>query len=51
MTLTFDSNLDKPHLATKEDKQGDTVYFKSNTSKGKDTRQPLFFVEDTAGDL
>ena len=32
-----------------------TAYFKSNTSKGKDTiyyyMRPLFFVEDTAGDV
>ena len=37
MTLTFDTNLDKPYLATKENKQLVTAYFKSNTSKGKDT--------------
>ena len=37
MTLTFDTNLDKPYLATKENKQVVTAYFKSNTSKGKDT--------------
>ena len=37
MTLTFDTTLDKPYLATKENKQGVTAYFKSNTSKGKDT--------------
>ena len=36
MTLTFDTNLDKPYLATKENKQVVTAYFKSNTSKGKD---------------
>ena len=35
MTLTFDTNLDKPYLATKENKQAVTAYFKSNTSKGK----------------
>ena len=37
MTLTFDTNLDKPYLATKENKQVVTAYLKSNTSKGKDT--------------
>ena len=37
MTLTFDTNLDQPYLATKENKQVVTPYFKSNTSKGKDT--------------
>ena len=51
MTLTFDTNLDKPYLATKENKQVVTAYFKSNTSKGKDTMRPIFFVEDTAGDV
>ena len=40
MTLTFDTNLDKPYLATKENRQVVTAYFKSNT-----------FVEDTAGDV
>ena len=35
MTLTFDTNLDKPYLATKENKQVFTAYFKSNTLKGK----------------
>ena len=34
ITLTFDTNLDKPYLATKENKQVVTAYFKSNTSKG-----------------
>ena len=43
MTLTFDTNLDKPYLATKENKQVVTAYFKSNTSKGKDTMRPFFF--------
>ena len=51
MTLTFDTTLDKPYLATKENKQVVTAYFKSNTSKGKDTMRPFFFVEDTAGDV
>ena len=37
MTLTFDTNLDKPYLVTKENKQVVTAYLKSNTSKGKDT--------------
>ena len=35
MTLTFDTNLDQPYLATKANKQVVTAYFKSNTSKGK----------------
>ena len=51
MTLTFDANLDKPHLATQENRQVVTAYFKSNTSKGEDTMRPLCFVEDTAGDV
>ena len=37
MPLTFDTTLDKPYLATKENKQVVTAYFKSNTSEGKDT--------------
>ena len=48
MTLTFDTILDKPHLATT---QVAIAYFKSNTSKDKDTMRPLFFVKDTAGDV
>ena len=51
MTLNFDPNLDKRHLATQENRQVVTAYFKSNTSKGKDTMRPIFFVEDTAGDV
>ena len=51
MTVNFDSNLDKRHLATQENRQVVTAYFKSNTSKGKDTMRPFFFVEDTAGDV
>ena len=51
MTVNFDSNLDKRHLATQENRQVVTAYFKSNTSKGKDTMRPLLFVEDTAGDV
>ena len=51
MTLTCDTNLDKTHLVTEENIQVVTVYFKSNTSKGKDTRRPFFVVEDTAGDV
>ena len=49
MTSNFDPNLDKRHLATQENRQVVTAYFKSNTSKGKDTMLPLFFVKDTAG--
>ena len=37
MSLTFDTNLEKPYLATKENKQVVTAYFKSNTSEGRDT--------------
>ena len=48
MTLTFDTILDKPHLATT---QVAIAYFKSNTSKDKDTMRPLFFVKDTAADV
>ena len=48
MTLTFDTILDKPHLATT---QVAIAYFKSNTSKDKDTMGPLFFVKDTAADV
>ena len=33
MTLNFDTNLDKPHLSTQENRQVVTAYFKSNTSK------------------
>jgi len=51
MTLNFDPNLDKHHLAKQENRQVVTAYFKSNTSKGKDTMRPLCFVEDTAGDV
>ena len=51
MTVNFDYNLDKRHLATQENRQVVTAYFKSNTSKGKDTMRPFFFVEDTAGDV
>ena len=51
MIVNFDSNLDKRHLATQENRQVVTAYFKSNTSKGKDTMRPFFFVEDTAGDM
>ena len=51
MTVNFDPNLDKRHLATQENRQVVTAYFKSNTSKGKDTMRPFFFVEDTAGDV
>ena len=49
MTSNFDPNLDKRHLATQENRQVVTAYFKSNTSKGKDTMLPLFFVKDTVG--
>ena len=49
MTLNFDTNLDKPHLSTQENRQVVTAYFKSNTSK-RDNMQPLHFVEDAAGD-
>ena len=45
MTLTFGTNLDKPYLATKENKQVVTDYFKSNTSKGKDTMRPFFSLK------
>ena len=55
MILKFDTNLDKPHLATQENRQVVTLtYFKSNTSKVKDTillYATIFFVEDTAGDV
>ena len=51
MTLNFDPNLDKRHLAKQKNRQVITAYFKSNTSKGKDTMRPLFFVEETAGDV
>ena len=52
MTVNFDSNLDKRHLATQENRQVVTAYFKSNTSKGKDTMRPFFVVvEDAAGDV
>ena len=55
MTLKFDTNLDKPHLATQENRHVVTLtYFKSNTSKDKDTMflyATIFFVEDTAGDV
>ena len=34
MTLNFDPDLDKHHLATQENRQVFTAYFKSNTSKG-----------------
>ena len=51
MTLNFDPNLDKRHLAARENRQVVTAYFKSNTSKGKDTMRPLLFVENTAGDV
>ena len=51
MTLNFDPNLAKRHFATQENGQVVTAYFKSNTSKGKDTMRPIFFVEDTAGDV
>ena len=51
MALNVDPNLDKRHLATQENRQVVTAYFKSNTSKGKDTMRPIFFVEDTAGDV
>ena len=37
MTLNFDPNLDKRHLAAEENRQVVTAYFKSNTSKGKET--------------
>ena len=43
--------LDKHYLATQENRQVVTAYFKSNTSKGKYTIRPLCLVEDTAGDV
>ena len=45
MTLYFDPNLDKHHLATQENRQVFTAYFKSNTSKGKDTIRPFFLLK------
>ena len=51
MILNFYPNLDKRHLTTQQNRHVVTAYFKSNTSKGKDTFRPLFFVEDTAGDV
>ena len=55
MPLTFDTTLDKPYLATKENKQVVTAYFKSETLRKVRTlyyyMRPLFFVEDTAGDV
>ena len=51
MTLNFDPNLAKRHFATQENGQVVTAYFKSNTSKGKDTMRPFLFVENTAGDV
>ena len=56
MTLTFDTNLDKPYLATKENKQVVTAYLNSNQTLRKVRTlyyymRPLFVVEDTAGDV
>ena len=56
MTLTFDTNLDKPYLATKENKQVFTAYLNSNQTLRKVRTlyyymRPLFVVEDTAGDV
>ena len=43
MTLYFDANLDKHHLATQENRQVFTAYFKSNTFRKVKTLFDLFF--------
>ena len=45
MTVNFESNLDKRHLATQENRQVVTAYLKSNPSKGKDTMRPFFLLK------
>ena len=45
MTLKFDPNLDKRHLAIQEKKQVVAAYFKSNTSKDKDYERFFFLLK------
>ena len=52
MTLKFDTNLDKPHLATQENRHVVTLSISNQTLRKVKTLFDLFFfVEDTAGDV